>query len=89
MGSLQGDWILQFFNISSTITAIHPTFLCEWHPDLHQTIVQWIATGPNGSVEPFRGHFALYHDISVSQIYLYKPVHVLISHTLSAGGNAS
>lgn len=58
--------VLQYFIYGCDLESIHPAFLSEWHPEIHQTITKWLAMGPSGDVDPFQGHFATYHDIVVS-----------------------
>ena len=42
--------VLQYFVYGCNIASIHPAFLCEWHPDIHDTVTRWIAAGPYGGI---------------------------------------
>jgi hypothetical protein len=83
--------VLQYFIYDCDLASVHSAFLREWHPSIHEMITHWIATGPDGNVEPFIGHFAAYLDISVCLIYLlsYSCVLKLILSSCYIGRNGS
>ena len=45
--------------------SIHEGILAEWHPNLRQTISDWIDLGPDGDASTFENHFTIIHDIQV------------------------
>jgi len=69
--------VLQYFVYGCDIASIHPAFLREWHPEIHDTVARWIAVGPDGCIDFCRAHFASYHDISVSSNLNAGLVHLL------------
>ncbi|KAF8226684.1 hypothetical protein L208DRAFT_1498778, partial [Tricholoma matsutake] len=57
--------LLHYFIHQSNLNAIHPSFLGNWYPDLHQLIQNWLAIGHTGDPTPFESHFIMYHDMQV------------------------
>ncbi|KAF8222466.1 hypothetical protein L208DRAFT_1322580, partial [Tricholoma matsutake] len=55
--------LLHYFIHQSNLNAIHPLFLGNWYPDLHQLIQNWLAIGHTGDPTPFESHFIMYHDM--------------------------
>lgn len=62
--------IFQFIIYDCDFGSLHQALIQEWHPTLFTLINTWLETGPEGSLEPFRGHFASYHDLDVSRTFL-------------------
>ena len=58
--------IFQFIIHNGNFNSLHRGLIQEWHPELLVLITRWLAVGPNDSLEPFRSHFAIYHDMDVS-----------------------
>ena len=58
--------IFQFIIHNGDFNSLHRGLVQEWHPELLDLITRWLAVGPTGSLEPFRLHFAIYHDMDVS-----------------------
>jgi hypothetical protein len=71
--------VLQYFVYGCNIASVHPAFLREWHPDIHDTVTRWIAAGPSGCIDFCRAHFASYHDISVGPNLVVGLSHLLTS----------
>lgn len=61
--------IFHFIIHNNNFNSLHRDLIREWHPDLFALINSWLETGPQESLEPFRGHFASYHDTDVSCFY--------------------
>lgn len=55
------QWIIHDCNIHS----LHKAFVSEWHPELSETIKDWLDVGPQGSISQFQGHFNTWHDTQV------------------------
>jgi len=64
--------LLHFFVHDCDLHSIHPGVLGEWHPNLKQTISDWIALGPDGDADipTLRNHFITHHDLQVSFVTL-------------------
>jgi hypothetical protein len=60
--------IFQFIIHDGNFESLHRSLIQEWHPDLLHIIDRWLAIRPEDSLEPFRAHFATYHDIDVSRL---------------------
>ena len=58
--------IFQFIIHNGDFNSLHRALVQEWHPELFDLINCWLSLGPNDSLEPFRAHFASYHDVDVS-----------------------
>ena len=58
--------IFQFIIHNGDFNSLHRSLIQEWHSELFDLINRWLAVGPDDSLEPFRAHFASYHDIDVS-----------------------
>jgi hypothetical protein len=58
--------LFQFIIHNGDFNSLHRALIQEWHPELLNLIDRWLAVGPNDSLEPFRAHFASYHDMDVS-----------------------
>ncbi len=54
--------------------SLTPSFVQEWFPNLHQTLVDWksIDISSGDSIDVFDAHFQLYHDFSV--IFFIKKI---------------
>ncbi len=63
--------IFQFIIHNGDFNSLHRGLIQEWHPGLFDLINRWLAVGPDDSLEPFRAHFASYHDIDVSHRILF------------------
>jgi hypothetical protein len=57
--------LLHYFVHQFDLSAIHPSLLSNWYPDLRQLIQNWLAIGPTGDPTPFESHFITYHDMQV------------------------
>lgn len=68
---------LQYLVYDCDIEAVHSTFLGEWHPSIRQTIMQWLAVGPDGDISDFQAHFATYHDLPVREFILSPALSLL------------
>ncbi|KAF8233802.1 hypothetical protein L208DRAFT_1265141, partial [Tricholoma matsutake] len=60
--------LLHYFIHQSNLNAIHPLFLGNWYPDLHQLIQNWLTIGHTGDLTPFESHFIMYHDMQVGPL---------------------
>ncbi|KAF8057836.1 hypothetical protein FPV67DRAFT_1429869 [Lyophyllum atratum] len=58
--------IFQFIVHGCDLHSLHPAFIGEWHPNLHQLILDWKQAGPTGNIQPFQGHLATYHDLQAT-----------------------
>ena len=58
--------IFQFIIHNGDFNSLHRSLIQEWHPELLDLINRWLAVGSTDSLEPFRAHFASYHDTDVS-----------------------
>jgi len=57
--------LLHFFIHDCQLESIHLGILGEWHPDLKQTIQNWVNLSHDGDPIPFQMHFSTYHDLQV------------------------
>lgn len=57
--------LLQYIIHDCTFNSIHPTFVCEWDPDLHRRLLEWKQLGPAGDIRGFADIFATYFDLQV------------------------
>ena len=57
--------IFQFFFNNCNLHSLHRDFIGDWHPSLRQTLDDWHAAGPKGSIDQFRSFFASYMDQDV------------------------
>ncbi|KAF8239617.1 hypothetical protein L208DRAFT_1464321, partial [Tricholoma matsutake] len=60
--------LLHYFIHQSNLNAIHPSFLGNWYPDLHQLIQNWLAIGHTEDPTPFESHFIMYHNMQVGPL---------------------
>lgn len=67
LGPHFGPGVLQYIIHGCDLASLHPAFVGEWYPELKRTISDWIAAGPDGDITAFQSHFAIYHDMQVSQ----------------------
>jgi len=56
---------LNFFVHDCDFSSLHRDIVAEWHPELKQTISDWLDIGPHGNVTQFREYFTSYHDLQV------------------------
>lgn len=61
--------VLQYFVHGCNLHSLHQAIVKEFKPELHDTIQNWIATGPRGDVTPFQAHYASYHGTQVCLVY--------------------
>jgi hypothetical protein len=71
--------ILHFIIHDCNFDSLHHALIQEWHSTLFVLIKTWLETGPEGSLEPFRGHFASYHDLDVHYSSYYHAFYLLIA----------
>ncbi len=57
--------IFHFIINNCDFNCLHQGLVQEWHPTLYSHLKSWVDTGSGGSLEPFRAHFASYHDMDV------------------------
>ena len=57
--------IFHFIIHNGDFNSLHRTLIQEWHPELLALIDRWLSLGADESLEPFRPHFAIYHDMDV------------------------
>ncbi|KAL0579669.1 hypothetical protein V5O48_002299 [Marasmius crinis-equi] len=50
------------------LTALRPTIVNHWAPDLYVTLKAWNAISSVDNIDRFAGHFATYHDIQTSAL---------------------
>jgi hypothetical protein len=62
--------VIYYILNDSNLHSLTQDVLREWHPELHQTISEWINIGPDGDLMPFQGHFMTYHEIQVRLLLL-------------------
>jgi len=58
--------IFHFIIHNGDFNSLYQALIQEWHPGLFDLINRSLATAPQDSLEPFREHFASYHNIDVS-----------------------
>jgi hypothetical protein len=68
---------LHFFIHDCDISSMHPGIVGEWHPELKQTISNWLDIGPHGDITNFRDYFASYHDLQVTYYYFLSYYYLL------------
>ncbi|KDQ49089.1 hypothetical protein JAAARDRAFT_143923 [Jaapia argillacea MUCL 33604] len=68
--------VIQYLIHGRDINSISKAFLAQWHPDIKQTICDFIDLGPNGNLAPFQPYFSTYFDIQVASLRN----HDMVSH---------
>lgn len=62
--------LLHYFVHDCDLNSIHADIMEEWHPELKQTISNWLSLGPDDDISGFRDHLATYHDKQVCTLAL-------------------
>ena len=71
-------FIFEYIINDCDLQSLHKHLVGDWHPELRQTIRQWIDMGETGDVIPFRSHFASFHNQSVQDPFNYLSFILLI-----------
>ena len=58
--------IILFIIYGTDLNCLTPTFISEWFVHLQKQLLDWLATGPQGNVQPFTAYFASFHDTEAS-----------------------
>ena len=77
--------LLHFVIHGFDFNSLTPGIVQEWHPELYQTITDWLETGPSGDTEPFRSHWISYHDQDVSVYYqrMSHSINILLAFSIA------
>ncbi|KAJ7474611.1 hypothetical protein B0H11DRAFT_1866205 [Mycena galericulata] len=73
--------IFQYLIHGGNLHALHPAFLGEWFPELRALLLNFLDTGPNGSLTPFSAHFATFHNIEANIPFFLLRFHLYSPHT--------
>lgn len=70
--------------------CLTPAFIGEWFVNLQKWLLNWLAMGPGGNLQPFAGYFALFHDIKAGfgcisyDLLMFKFLHLFAGIGISA-----
>jgi len=63
--------VILFIIYRSDLNCLTPAFIGEWFVNLRKRLLDWLAMGPEGDVQPFAAYFASFHDIEASFYTIY------------------
>ena len=57
--------LVQFLLHGCDLQSLTPSFIQEWFPSLHRTLMGWNTASHRESIDAFDSHFQLFHDFPV------------------------
>ena len=55
--------VILFITYGSDLNCLTLAFIGEWFVNLRKRLLDWLAMGPEGDLQPFATYFATFHDI--------------------------
>jgi hypothetical protein len=65
--------VILFIIYGTDFSCLTPAFIGEWFVNLRKRLLDWLAMGHEGDLQPFAGYFASFHDIEAGLIYYHIP----------------